>query len=292
MPHNTISLFGYGSDVAGANRGSGDGPATMKKSHYLSQAGLSLDWQTIVQPDTNLPSKLRIVQRLSQELSLLTANAVLEKKFFTVFGGDHTSAIGTWSGVSHAKHSAGPIGLIWIDAHLDSHTPQTSDTGNLHGMPLACLLGLGESALTQIFRAEPKLKPENICLIGIRSFEAGELELHQQLKTRIFFMDEVKERGMQAVLQEAIQIVTKNTSCYGITIDVDSIDPNDAPGTGVAEPNGIPGEDLCQALTLVADDPRLIGAEIVEFDPSRDKNQITEKLITRMLVAMTQGKLK
>ena len=293
MSHNDISLYGYGSDIAGANRGSGNGAAQMKKSAYLSQLtalGIRFDWGTIVQPDPALSSKVRIVQRLSQELSLLTASAVLGKKFFTVIGGDHTSAIGTWSGVHHAKHSGGPIGLIWIDAHLDSHTPETSDTGNLHGMPLACLLGKGDPLLTGILTSNPKLLPENICVIGARSYEEGELQLLQQLNVRIFFMDEVKSRGMPAIMQEAVAIVTKNTSCFGITIDIDSIDPPDAPGTGVAEPDGIPSKDLCASLSVICNDPRLIGAEIVEFDPSRDKNEITEKLIINMIAALTQGK--
>lgn len=292
MIHKTITLFGYASDVAGACRGSSLGIEKLKNSEYfnsMQKNGLKLDWQTIVQPDFSLPSNTRIVQRLSQELSLLTTTAVLERKFFVVLGGDHTSAIGTWSGVSHAKHAEGPIGLIWIDAHLDSHTPETSETENLHGMPLACLLGKGDSLLTSILRPDPKLKPENICIIGARSFEAGELNLLNQLKVRIFFMDEVNKRGVVDVMREAIHIVTQHTSAYGISLDIDSIDPHDAPGTGVPEPDGITGKQLIQALKLMANDPNFIGAEIVEFDPSRDKDHMTEKLIPDLIRAFILG---
>lgn len=293
MSHVIVNAIGYGSDIAGAHPGSAEGPITLKNSPLFAafpSMGITLDWQTIVQPDLTLPSKLGTVQRLCEELSLLTVNSVLQQQFFVVFGGDHTSAIGTWSGVSHAKRQAGPIGLIWVDAHLDSHTPQTSETGNLHGMPLACLLGFGESRLTQILRQEPKIQPENVCLIGIRSFEEGELQLLKRLNVRIFFMDEVKKRGIKNVMQDAIQHVTQHTSCYGITIDIDSIDPKDAPGTGVAEPDGIPGADLCEGLTQLANDPRLIGVEIAEFDPKRDKDNITVSLIINLLQAVLLGK--
>jgi arginase family enzyme len=103
-------------------------------------------------------------------------------------------------------------------------------------------------------------------------------------------MDEVKKRGIKDVMQEAIQHVTKNTIGYGITIDIDSIDPNDAPGTGVAEPDGIRGNELCESLTLLANDQRLIGAEIAEFDPTRDKDDMTIKLIINLLSSLLLGK--
>ncbi len=294
MPHRSLYLIGYASDAAGANRGSGEGPSFLQKSSIFSSLtaqGLNLDWQMMLYPDLSHASILNTVHFLSKELSELTAQCASENKFFTVFGGDHTSAIGTWTGVSYAKNKAGPIGLIWVDAHLDSHTPQTSESGNLHGMPLACLLGYGDSSLTQLYHIGTSLKPENICIIGVRSFEPAELALLSSLNVRIFFMDEVKKRGIKDVMQEAIELVTRKTSCFGITIDIDSIDPNDAPGTGVAEPDGIKGELLCEALTLLADDRRLIGAEIVEFDPKRDKNHLTENLIVRMISAINLGKL-
>jgi arginase len=294
MSHDTVTLIGYASDVGGAKPGSGEGASILKNSiHFnaIQNKGLTLNWEDILEPELSQSRKLKMVQLLSEKLSFLTARCVLEKKFFTVLGGDHTSAIGTWSGVSHAKHKVGPIGLIWIDAHLDSHTPDTSQTGNLHGMPLACLLGYGDPQLTQILNPSAKLRPENICVIGARSYEQGELELLKKLNVRIYFMEEVKQRGIRTVLEEAIQFVNQHTSGFGLTLDIDSIDPFDAPGTGVAEKDGINGEELCQSLTLLCNDPRLMGAEIVEFDPKRDKDHKTEKLIARLLTAISTGKL-
>src|SRR5687768_11972062 len=118
MPHKVINAIGYASDIAGPHSENAAGPLTLKNSSELaalSSQGIIFDWQVLVQPDSSLPSTLRKVQRLAEQMSLLTVNAVLQNQFFLVLGGDHTSAIGTWSGVYHAKHKQGPMGLIWID---------------------------------------------------------------------------------------------------------------------------------------------------------------------------------
>ncbi|HSW69476.1 MAG TPA: arginase [Gammaproteobacteria bacterium] len=287
MPNNkSIHLLGYASGLAGATPGSAEGPRTIKNSSYLSiltDHGLILKWENLIQSKRQNESVLSQVIQLCSELAESSAKLSEDKKPFVVLGGDHTSAIGTWSGVVHAKRKEGPVGLIWIDAHMDSHTPKTSLTGNLHGMPLASLLGQGEKSLTQLCDDLPKFLPENICLIGIRSYEEGEACLLKDLNVKIFYMDEVKQRGMKAVLADAIKIVTRNTIGYGLSVDIDSMDPHDAPGTGVPEPNGISANDLCDALKGLAADSRLIGAEIVEFDPTRDFEHKTEKLVMKLI---------
>ncbi len=286
MQRELIQLIGYASDVAAASGGSHAGPGILKDSPYLNDLKVKLNWLAMLEPDMSHASKSIIVHYLCKELAALTEKLVQEKKFFTVIGGDHTSAIGTWSGVSHAKRTEGPIGLIWIDAHLDSHTPATSETGNLHGMPLACLLGYGDSSLTQLYKEETYLKPQNICLIGARSYEAAELALLQKLNVRIFFMDEVKKRGIQQVMIEALHIVSAKTVGFGISLDIDSIDPKDAPGTAMRVLDGIPGNELITAFTLLANNQQCLGMEIVEFDPSQDKAQMTEKLIVNLMRAI------
>jgi len=185
----------------------------------------------------------------------------------------------------------GSLGFIWIDAHMDSHTPQTTLTGNIHGMPLACLLGFGEQGLINLATPTPKFNPKHICLVGIRSFEPEEEALLKRLNVRIIYMAEVRQRGLADVMAEAIKIATTGTVGYGLSIDIDSIDPADAPGTDVVEPGGLAGEELCQAVQVFAHDKRLIGAEIAEFDPHRDKDQKTEKLIARLVSAITLGNI-
>lgn len=288
MKNKTIYLLGYASDLAGANRGSGEGAPIMQKSPYmenLTQTGLNLHWQAMLRPSAG-ESKYAIVSDLCARLGSQVADLVAEKKFFTVIGGDHACAIGTWSGAAKSLHDQGDIGLIWIDAHMDSHTPETSQSGNIHGMPLACLLGHGDSSLIHLLGNFPKLKPEHVCLIGVRSFEEGEDALLKKLGVRIFFMDEVNQRGMDAVMQDALKIATSGTTAFGVTIDIDSIDPKEAPGTGVSEEGGILVADLCHSLKQIANNKNFIGAEIVEFDPRRDKNHMTEGVVTQLMAAI------
>lgn len=289
-----VHLVGYASGIAGPDPKCGDGPLVMKKSPYLSalaKKNIALTWEEMIAPpkDFSHTTKLSVIAQCCEKLAKAVADIAKRKEFFTVFGGDHSSAIGTWSGAYHAIKSQGSMGLIWIDAHMDSHTPHTSRSGNIHGMPLACLLGHGMPSLTTILENDPKIKPEHVCLIGVRSFERGEAALLKELNVRIFFMEEVRQRGLAAVMQEALEIVTKNTAGFGVTIDIDSIDPMDAPGTGTREPYGIAAKDLCSALQLVAAQSGLLGCEIVEFDPALDQDHKTEKLIPHLLAALVLG---
>ena len=288
-----LHLLGYASGIAGAQTGSGQGPLMMQNSTYLLELitqDLALQWDTMLQPNPTVTKILPEVVRLCEQLSSYINKLAQKKQRFVVIGGDHTSAIGTWSGAAHAKRDEGNLGLIWIDAHMDSHTPDTSATGNLHGMPVAALLGHGSESLTQLCDRLPKLLPQNICLIGVRSFERAEAELLQKLNVQIFYMKEIEQRGIEAVLLDAIKLVSRNTVSYGVSIDIDSVDPTDAPGTGVVEPNGIKADQLCNALTLLTNDSRLIGYEIAEFDPTFDQQHKTEKLIARMILAIELGK--
>lgn len=287
-----LQLLGYASGIAGADSGSSQGPFVLKESSYFSickNNGIVLNWLEILQPESGL-SKVEIVEQLCSKLAASTANLVKDNQFFTAFGGDHSCAIGTWGGAALALRNQGQLGLIWVDAHMDSHTPETSPSGNIHGMPVACLLGCGLPALVNIASFAPKIQPEHLCLIGVRSYESGEADLLKKLNVRIFYMEEVRQRGMKAVMQEALQIVKKGTAGFGISIDIDSIDPEDAPATGVAEPNGIPANALHDALTLLNNEPSLVGVEIAEFDPHRDKDHKTEKLIPRLINAIILGK--
>ncbi len=284
-----LHFLGYAFDAGAAKPGSAEGPVTIQHSSYLSllrDRGIDITWDAMIQSKHPKENKLSQVIEVCDALAEATRKLTSEKKAFVVLGGDHTSAIGTWSGAAHAKREEGTLGLIWIDAHMDSHTVETSPTGNLHGMPVACLLGHGEKSLTTLCDDLPKFHPEHICMIGIRSFEEGEAHLLKKLNVKIFYMDEVLKRGMKAVLADAVKLVSENTAGYGISIDIDSMDPADAPGTGVAESGGIAAKELCSALTLLANDPRLIGVEIAEFDPKRDRERMTEKLVIELLSAI------
>ncbi len=169
---------------------------------------------------------------------------------------------------------------------MDSHTPETSPSGAVHGMPLACLLGIGAPALAQLGGYAPKLRPENVCVVGVRSFEAAEANLLQRLGVQVFSMDEIRQRGMNTVLTDAIDRVRRHTAAFGITIDLDAIDPRDAPGVGSPEPGGIAGEELVAALAPMSRYDDLVGVEIAEFNPDRDVDGVTAMLIYELLASI------
>lgn len=212
--------------------------------------------------------------------------STLESGFFpVVLGGDHSIAIGTWNGVYQffKKKKELPMGLIWIDAHMDSHTPETSETGAWHGMPLAGLMGYGHSSFAKFLGEEPVLQPENVCLIGARSFERGEAELLKHLHVRIYFEEEVQERGFATVLQEAIAHVTKQTKVFGVSVDLDVISPEDAPGVGSPVMGGVHAQDLIKALAYLPQNPHFKAFELVEYNPQRDPDKKTARVCLDIL---------
>ncbi|VDM41735.1 unnamed protein product [Toxocara canis] len=249
----------------------------VKNSEFLRDCPLNIKWKHTVEESTingrhfaALPS----IAKICNELSCAISEVVRREQELVVIGGDHSCAIGTWSGVASTLRSKGDVGLIWVDAHLDSHTPETSDSGNIHGMPVAHLLGYGTKQLTQIGDRRPKIKPSNLVFIGIRSYEAPERELLEELGVRIFYIDEVDERGVQDVLQEAIEIVSRETIGFGLSIDIDGFRVEDAPAVGTPEDGGIVASEFLQAITNV-NLSKLLATEIVEFLPKFDDNDKT-----------------
>ncbi len=293
MTDNKFYLIGCASGVAGADIHSGDGPIALRNSARLKalhDAGVNFEWKTMLLAHDAKGKRVdEAVAESCDELARIVSPLAKKREKFCVVGGDHSCAIGTWSGVYDAVHDQGDIGLIWIDAHMDSHTPETSLTGNIHGMPLACLLGYGHATLTSILHHQSKFKPENVVLIGVRSFEQGEADLLRRLNVRIYFMDEVKKRGFDVVMQEAVEYVNRRTIGYGVTIDIDSVDPQDAPGVDVPEADGIRGKDLCDGIRKMVTDPRLIATEVVEFDPGHDIEQKTENLMADIIGIIARG---
>lgn len=195
-------------------------------------------------------------------------------------GGDHALAIATWSAVK--KHYP-EFGLIWIDAHLDAHTPLTSFSTAIHGMPVAALLGFGDEDLTNLGDIKPKIKPENIAYIGARDYEDNERELLRSLGVKIFKMHHVEEKGFAAVFSEAKEHVTKNLIPYGISLDLDAFTPNEAPGTGATAIGGIKEQDVLPILRGILHDSALVAFELMEFNPDLDEKNKTLSLIWRLV---------
>jgi arginase len=215
----------------------------------------------------------------------VTRGLAAEGERFLVVGGDHSCAIGTWSGVADALRPSGALGLIWIDAHMDMHVPETSHSGAINGMPVAALLGHGASQLTSIARSGAAIDPRHLCLIGARSFEPEEVEFAQRHGVRVIDMPEVKRRGLKAVLAEAHAIATRGTAGYGVSLDLDAFDPAEAPAVGTPAPGGIRAADFLAPWRALTRAQACVGIEIVEYNPGRDRAGCTAQLMRDLVLA-------
>ncbi len=266
-----------------------DGPAGFRRNaeFALRKKSVAPVWYRMPQHlcDIDRPS-LQVVSRVARWTAGLTRQLTANCERFLVIGGDHSCAIGTWSGVSDALRPSGPLGLVWIDAHMDMHVPETTHSGAVNGMPVACLLGYGALDLTSVAATGPAIDPRHICLVGSRSFEPEEVEFAERLGVRVIGMPEVEQRGIEAVLAEAKAIATQGTAGYGVSLDLDVFDPTDAPGVGTPEPEGIRPADFFAPWVALAGDPRCVGIEIVEYNPSRDRSGRTAILMQELALAL------
>lgn len=169
------------------------------------------------------------------------------------------------------------LGLLWIDAHLDSHTPQTSHTGLIYGMPLAVLLGHGDPAFTECLNPGPKVLPQHVCVFGARSYEPEERALLDRIGVRVIGTAEIAQRGLAAAMREALDIVSRASGGFGITLDMDALDPRDAPGVGTPAPGGLRAAELIDELEQVSGEGSLRALEICEYNPARDRSGITQR---------------
>jgi len=201
-----------------------------------------------------------------------------------VVGGDHSVAAGTVAGVAqHFRALKQAIGLIWIDAHSDINTPQTSDSGNVHGMPLAAVLGMGPEALSHLLGWSPKVLAQHAALVGIRDVDPGERENIRRAGVMAFTMRDIDELGMRAVMEKAIQIASAGTAGYHVSLDMDWVDPEEAPGVGTPVPGGATYREAHLAMEILADHGGILSFELVEVNPIRDERNRTADLATELI---------
>lgn len=201
-----------------------------------------------------------------------------------VLGGDHAIAAGTWRGAS--RKQAAPFGLLWLDAHLDAHTPTDSISGNRHGMPLASLLGDDVPDFAGIPGPGPDAR--HISLVGSRSFEAPEVERLYQHHVRIFGMSEIRHKGLSRVMKAALERVQTGTSGWGVSLDLDALDPSEAPGVSTPAATGLSSGEMINELLGIGYDRHLSAIEIVEYNPLQDREGKTAHLARILLQALFQ----
>jgi len=295
----TIQIIGVPLDLGASRRGTDMGPSALRIAG-LGAALRNMGYEVAREDDIAAPAmETRTTEDLKarykpQILQVCTELAKLVKKhiqngdFPIVIGGDHSIAMGTVAGVASYHRDRGEkIGLIWFDAHGDMNIPGVSPSGNIHGMPLAHLLGRGDEELKNIEGFSPKVEANNVALIGVRDLDGGERQIIRDSGIHAYSMREIDERGMAAVIREALEFVNDGTAGFHISFDVDGCDPSVIPGSGTLVPGGVNYREAHLMMEYCADDGRMTSLEVVELNPFLDHGNVSaERTLQLILSAM------
>lgn len=290
-----VSLIGGACGWGAPKHETEKGPEALQKLKIIDQLQhFSVFWKDIIKPSkksyeyhpAHKDEIWEIIVDYNERLADCVNQTLTRQEFPVVIGGDHANAVGVWSGVATHLKAQGKFGLIWVDAHMDAHIPETTPSHAIHGMPVALLLGYGKEELINVASRGRKISPQHFVLLGVRSYEIEEAELLQNLGVRVYKMDEVRERGFPEVFKEALDIVTKGTEGFGISIDLDVFDPLIAPGVGTPAPNGLNEDEFLTEFSLLKNNPHFKALEIAEYNPDRDVDHKTAYLIGKLLAAL------
>jgi arginase len=292
-----LAIIGAPLDLGAGRRGVDMGPSALRVANLnarLQALGFEVDDLGNVQVEQQEssrpgPANARYVHQIAatcKDLAAKVERAAGQGKFPIVLGGDHSVAVGTVSGMAaHYRKKKRTIGLIWMDAHTDMNTPETSPSGNVHGMPLACICGIGPRPLTHINGYAPKVNPANVVLVGIRDVDLTERPVVKQSGVSVFTMRDVDERGMRAVMQEAINIASLGAAGIHLSLDMDGVDPREAPGVGTPVRGGFSYREAHLAMEMLADSRLLTSIEVVEVNPVLDDANRTALLGVELLLS-------
>lgn len=293
-----VGLLGVPLDLGAGRRGTDMGPSAIRIAGLaarLERFGMELmdgGNLAVVAPETREYENERMrfgrpIARTCRRLRDRVKAMLKRGELPLVLGGDHSIAMGTVAGA--AAHLAGhgaDLGLLWVDAHADLNTPGTTPSGNVHGMPLAILLGRGEAdVLLDIGESQPVVRAENTVIVGLRDVDPGEKRRIRDLGVTVFSMKEIDERGICPCIQEALEIVTRNTGGFHVSLDMDALDPEVAPGVGTPVPGGLTYREAHLACELAAETDQLVSLEVVEVNPILDDRNRTARLAVELVLS-------
>ncbi len=297
MRHSKVAVIGAPLDLGAGRRGVDMGVSAVRFASLgqrISELGYKiadLGNVAVEQPERvsagarnarYLPQIAHTCMRLAETVE----DAMIHRQMPLVVGGDHSIAVGTVSGVSkYFRRNKRRVGLLWVDAHPDMNTPQTSPSGNVHGMPLACIIGMGPRPLTHMFGYSPKVDPKNVALIGIRDVDALEKPHVKESGVRAFTMRDIDERGMRACMAEALEIVCAGTEGFHLSLDMDAVDPQNAPGVGTPVRGGLSYREAHLAMEMIDDSARMTSMEVVEVNPVFDEANRTAALAVELVMS-------
>jgi arginase len=298
-PPTSVRIIGVPLDLGASRRGTDMGPSALRIAG-LGAAIRRLGYEVGREEDIPAPAmetrapddpKARFkpeILDVCTNLANKVKNILEADEFPLVIGGDHSIAMGTVSGIaSYFRDRKQSLGLIWFDAHADMNIPGVSPSGNIHGMPLAHLLGKGDEDLKNIMGFSPKVKAENVVLIGIRDLDAGERRIVKESGIHAFTMRDIDELGMAEIAVRALKVVNEGTAGFHVSFDVDGCDPSVIPGSGTLVPGGVSFREAHLLLEYCADNGRLTSMEVTELNPFvDDRNVSAERTVQLILSAL------
>jgi len=301
MRPSRIAVIGAPLDLGAGRRGVDMGPSAMRVAElqqrlgrlsYLVEDRGNVEVVQAESRDAGNPHAryLPEIAETCRRLASLVEKAAGDGRFPVILGGDHSAAVGTVSGMSkHYRKKKQKIGLIWVDAHADMNTPESSISGNVHGMPLACLLGQGPRQLTHVLGFAPKVEARNTVIVGLRNVDQLERQRVRESGVHILTMRDIDERGMKAVMADAIRFSCDGTAGFHVSFDMDSVDPQQAPGVGTPVAGGLTYREAHLAMEMAGDSGALLSMEVVEVNPVLDISNRTADLAVQ-LIASALGK--
>ena len=299
--HSEIAILGAPLDFGAGRRGVDMGPSALRLAGLNAKlqgmgyrvrdlGNVSVAQQETVEAGSPTAKYLAPIAQCCAELAATVSDVVEKGQFPLVLGGDHSVGAGTVAGLSNAYRKRNKkIGVIWIDAHADMNTPEISPSGNVHGMPLASCLGRGPRELTDIFGYSPKMDARNTVLIGLRDVDEREREMVRELGVVAYTMRDIDELGLRKIMEQAIAAATNGTAGFHLSLDMDAVDPDEAPGVGTPVRGGMSYREAHLSMEMISDSDNMLSMEIVEVNPVLDTANRTA-LLGIELVMSAMGK--
>lgn len=299
MERQTVRIIGVPLDLGAGRRGVDMGPSAIRITQLQSRLE-KLGWRVVdggdirtsciesVEAGNNHRLKhAEVVLEVNRQLAEMVSQTFAAGEIPLVLGGDHSIAIGSIAGAAeHYARENLDLGLIWIDAHADMNTPQTTPSGNIHGMSLAVALGIGDDRFTALGKPGRKIKSEHVALVAARDLDEGEVTALRNEGVRVFTMREIDERGMVAVMRDALEVVGSASAGTYVNFDMDSIDPSVAPGTGTSVRGGLTYREAHQVMEMLHDSGKVVGLDLVETNPALDVRNQTAEVATEMMLSL------
>jgi arginase len=292
-----IRIIGVPMDLGASRRGVDMGPSALRVAGLqsrLKQLGRQVEDIgniAVRQPEEQHYGEknakyLEEIAATCKDVAEIVRKTLDEDLIPLVLGGDHSIAVGTAAGVAaHFRKESKRAGLVWLDAHGDTNTPESSPSGNVHGMPLAAIMGYGPAELVGLGGVRPMIEPRNVALVGVRDLDSRERKLIKESGAHIFTMRDIDERGMREVMSDALRFASDDTAGIAVSLDMDFVDPSDAPGVGTPVRGGVTYREAHLALEMIADTKSLVSFELVEINPVIDLHNTTALLGVELILS-------